>query len=82
MAIAACWSSLLPVRRMCWWEPRCLPRMDLPRVTLAVVLAADGLLHRPDLRPENVCNCCCRQRAGRGERPGRVLVQTIPPITR
>jgi len=56
--------------------------MDLPQVTLAVVLAADGLLHRPDLRASEQCLQLLLQlagRAGRGERPGQVLVQTYNP---
>jgi primosomal protein N' (replication factor Y) (superfamily II helicase) len=56
--------------------------MDLPRVTLAAVLAADGLLHRPDLRSSEHCLQLLLQlagRAGRGERPGEVLVQTYSP---
>lgn len=56
--------------------------MDLPRVTLAAVLAADGLLHRPDLRSSEQCLQLLLQlagRAGRGERPGEVLVQTYCP---
>jgi primosomal protein N' (replication factor Y) len=56
--------------------------MDLPSVTLAVVLAADGLLHRPDLRSSEQCLQLLLQlagRAGRGERPGEVLVQTYNP---
>ena len=56
--------------------------MDLPRVTLAAVLAADGLLHRPDLRSAEQCLQLLLQlagRAGRGERPGEVLVQTYCP---
>ena len=56
--------------------------MDLPRVTLAAVLAADGLLHRPDLRASEQALQLLLQlagRAGRGERPGQVLVQTYNP---
>ena len=56
--------------------------MDLPRVTLAAVLAADGLLHRPDLRASEQAMQLLLQlagRAGRGERPGQVLVQTYNP---
>ena len=56
--------------------------MDLPQVTLAAVLAADGLLHRPDLRSAEQCLQLLLQlagRAGRGERPGEVLVQTYCP---
>jgi primosomal protein N' (replication factor Y) len=56
--------------------------MDLPSVTLAAVLAADGLLHRPDLRSAEQCLQLLLQlagRAGRGEQPGEVLVQTYTP---
>ncbi|MCP9899940.1 primosomal protein N' [Cyanobium sp. Cruz CV13-4-11] len=56
--------------------------MDLPAVTLAAVLAADGLLHRPDLRAAEQSLQLLLQlagRAGRGERPGEVLVQTYSP---
>ncbi|MEB3261124.1 MAG: primosomal protein N' [Cyanobacteriota bacterium] len=56
--------------------------MDLPSVTLAAVLAADGLLHRPDLRSAEHCLQLLFQlagRAGRGEQPGEVLVQTYTP---
>ncbi len=56
--------------------------MDLPRVTLAAVLAADGLLHRPDLRAAEQCLQLLLQlagRAGRGELAGEVLVQTYSP---
>jgi len=56
--------------------------MDLPSVTLAAVLAADGLLHRPDLRSAEHCLQLLFQlagRAGRGKQPGEVLVQTYTP---
>ena len=56
--------------------------MDLPQVTLAAVLAADGLLHRPDLRAGEHSLQLMLQlagRAGRGEKPGEVLVQTYSP---
>jgi len=56
--------------------------MDLPRVTIAAVLAADGLLHRPDLRAGEQALQLLLQlagRAGRGEKPGQVLVQTYSP---
>ncbi len=56
--------------------------MDLPRVTLAAVLAADGLLHRPDLQASEEALQIFMQlagRAGRGERPGEVLIQTYCP---
>jgi primosomal protein N' (replication factor Y) len=46
------------------------------------VLAADGLLHRPDLRSAETSLQLLLQlagRAGRGERPGEVLVQTYCP---
>ncbi len=56
--------------------------MDLPKVTLAVVLAADGLLHRPDLMATEETLQLFMQlagRAGRGEQPGMVVVQTYCP---
>ncbi len=56
--------------------------MDLPQVTLAAVLAADGLLHRPDLQAAEQSLQLFLQlagRAGRGELPGKVLVQTYCP---
>jgi primosomal protein N' (replication factor Y) len=56
--------------------------MDLPKVTLAVVLAADGLLYRPDLMATEETLQLFMQlagRAGRGEQPGKVLVQTYCP---
>ncbi len=56
--------------------------MDLPRVTLAAVLAADGLLHRPDLFAKEQSLQLLMQlagRAGRGERPGKLIVQTYCP---
>ena len=56
--------------------------IDLPRVTIAAVLAADGLLHRPDLLASEQSLQLFMQlagRAGRGERPGKVLIQTYCP---
>ena len=56
--------------------------MDLPRVTLAIVLAADALLHRPDLQAGEQSLQLFLQlagRAGRGEQPGHVFVQTYCP---
>jgi primosomal protein N' (replication factor Y) len=56
--------------------------MDLPRVTLAAVLAADGLLHRPDLRAGEQCLQLLLQLAGRGSVPvrcwSRPMTRTIP----
>ena len=51
-------------------------------MTLAAVLAADGLLHRPDLLASEQSLQLFFQlagRAGRGERPGKVLIQTYCP---
>nr|YP_002049480.1 primosomal protein N' (replication factor Y) [Paulinella chromatophora]ACB43270.1 primosomal protein N' (replication factor Y) [Paulinella chromatophora] len=56
--------------------------IDLPNVTLSVVLAADGLLHKPDLRSAEHCLQLLLQlagRSGRGERLGEILVQTYCP---
>lgn len=55
---------------------------DFPRVTLVGVLAADAVLGRPDFRAAERTFQMITQvagRAGRGEGPGRVLVQAFRP---
>jgi primosomal protein N' (replication factor Y) len=58
---------------------------DFPDVTLGVVLDADRTLRFPDFRAEERTFALVTQlagRAGRGDREGRVLVQTIAPSAR
>jgi primosomal protein N' (replication factor Y) len=58
---------------------------DFPEVVLGVVLDADQTLRFPDFRAEERTFSLVTQlagRAGRGERGGRVLVQTIAPDAR
>jgi primosomal protein N' (replication factor Y) len=55
---------------------------DFPRVTLVGVLAADAVLGRPDFRAAERTFQMITQvagRAGRGSRPGQVLVQAFRP---
>jgi len=58
---------------------------DFPDVALGVVLDADQTLRFPDFRAEERTFALVTQlagRAGRGERGGRVLVQTLAPAAR
>lgn len=56
--------------------------LDFPNVTLVGVVDADSLLYQPDLRATERTFQLISQvagRTGRGERGGRVLVQTMSP---
>ena len=56
--------------------------LDFPNVTLVGVINADTALHLPDFRAAERTFCLVTQvagRTGRGEKGGRVLVQTFNP---
>ena len=56
--------------------------LDFPNVTLVGVIDADSMLHQPDLRAAERTFHLISQvagRTGRGDRGGRVLVQTFNP---
>jgi primosomal protein N' (replication factor Y) len=55
---------------------------DLPDVTVAAIISADVALHLPDFRSAERAFQLFTQlagRAGRGDHPGKVLIQTLEP---
>jgi len=56
--------------------------LDFPRVTLVGIVSADSALHLPDFRASERTFQLIAQvagRAGRGELPGRIILQTLAP---
>jgi len=56
--------------------------IDIPNITLSVVIAADGLLHRPDISAEEKSLQLFLQlagRSGRANKKGKVIFQTYKP---
>jgi len=56
--------------------------LDIEQVTLVAILAADGLLHRPDYRSSEIAFQTLTQvagRSGRGETEGIAILQTYTP---
>ena len=56
--------------------------IDIPKITLSVVIAADGLLHRPDISAEEKSLQLFLQlagRAGRAQKKGKVIFQSYKP---
>ena len=68
-----------PATSTCWSAPLVAKGLDVPQVTLVGVVSADIALNLPDERAAERTYQLLAQaigRAGRGEKPGRAIIQT------